>query len=208
MKDYDVYLFDFDGTLCDTIDSLYPTFRYGFDAVGMHDITDAEIEEFTHHNLTEVMDEKNVKEEDRPLFIAKIVEALDNPEFIEMIKPFPETFEVLKELKSRGKRLGIVSNNTTHHIELTLKLLNFPDVFETIVGSERVAHAKPAPDCIYKAQEDMKIDHRFSTVYVGDSLQDGETGHKANVGSIVVDRHNRYEKVTGEKIFNLGDLLV
>ncbi|MBQ4254785.1 MAG: HAD hydrolase-like protein, partial [Bacilli bacterium] len=76
MKEQEIYVFDFDGTLFDTLESLYPTFRYGFDAIGVT-VTDEEIEEFTHHSLQEAVIMKGLKEEDVPLFAQKIIEALD-----------------------------------------------------------------------------------------------------------------------------------
>lgn len=208
MKDHGVYLFDFDGTLVDSLASLYPTFRYAFSAIGIEGLSDEEIEGFTHHNLTEVMEQKKMPSELRPLFVAKIIEALDLPKLIKLILPFPEVFSTLERLHEKGKRMAVVSNNTSQHIALTLRLLGFPDVFETIVGSERLAHAKPAPDGIFLALKKMKIDHRSAAVYVGDSLQDQETAKRAGIAAIIVDRQGRYQAVGGEKISSLGDLLV
>ena len=81
MQKFQLYLFDFDGTLFDTLESLYPTFRYGFDAIGVT-VTDEEIEEFTHHSLQEAVKMKGLKKEDVPLFAQKIIEALDFDEYI------------------------------------------------------------------------------------------------------------------------------
>lgn len=207
MKDYDIYLFDFDGTLFDTLESLYPTFRYAFDAVGIHNITDEEIESFTHVSLMDTIERKNVPVEQRAFFIEKIYEALDNEDFMKLIKPFPETLETLRTLKERGKRLAIVSNNDSDHIKTTLRLLGVDVQFDAVVGSDMVERAKPHPDMIFVAFDMMGVKDASKAVYVGDSLQDGETGRAAGIGSIVIDRYDAYDKVCGEKGKLLSDIL-
>lgn len=207
MKEYDIYLFDFDGTLFDSLDSMYPTFRSSFEAIGMYGITDEEIESFTHMSLLDTMALKAVPPEKQALFVEKIYEALENEEYLKLIKPFPETLHVLEELKKRGKRLAIVSNNDTHHIHTVLRLLNIPDYFETVVGGDRAARQKPYPDMLFVVFDDMKVNDASKAVYVGDSIQDGETGRAGGIGSIVVDRKGAYDKVVGEKCDSLLALL-
>lgn len=207
MKEYDIYIFDFDGTLFDSLESLYPTFRYAFDAIGMHNISDEQIESFTHVSLTDTMDNMNVPQKDRPLFIEKICEALDIVEFMKLIKPFPEMLETVEELKRRGKKMAIVSNNDTGHIETVLELLNIPPLFDTVVGSDQVKRAKPYPDMLFEAFDRMGVADASRACYVGDSLQDGDTAVAAGIGSIIVDRHRLYEKVPGDKCYSLKEML-
>ncbi|MCR5078345.1 MAG: HAD family hydrolase [Bacilli bacterium] len=206
MKDHDIYVFDFDGTLFDTLESLYPTFRYGFDAIGMK-VTDKEIEEFTHHSLEETIVMKGIPEKDIELFMNKILEALDIDEFLKMIKPFPEVVEVLAELKKRGKRIAIMSNNNTAHIHKTLRILEFPVEFDVVVGGDMSPRPKPYPDPLFVAFDKMGVSDASKAVYVGDSLQDGETARAAGIDGVVVDRWHRYEKVTGEKCYDLRALI-
>ena len=207
MKEYDIYLFDFDGTLFDSLESLYPTFRYAFEAIGITDVTDEEIESFTHISLTEMVATSNIPVELRIPFVRKIHEALDMDEFLKLIKPFPETIATLEELKRRGKRLAIVSNNDSTHIRKTLDLLNVDIPFDAIVGSDMVQRSKPHPDVIFVAFDIMGVKDASRSVYVGDSIQDGETGLAAGIGSIIVDRRGIYEKVHGEKVDLLSDIL-
>ena len=207
MKEYDIYLFDFDGTLFDSLESLYPTFRYAFDAVGFHDVSDEEIESYTHISLDEMIENSYIPPELKPLFLQKILEALDFDEFLKLIKPFPEAIPTLKELQKRGKRLAIVSNNDSEHIRKTLELLNVDVPFDAIVGSDMVQRSKPHPDVIFVAFDIMGVKDASRAVYVGDSIQDGETGLAAGIGSIVVDRRGIYEKVRGEKVSSLSEIL-
>lgn len=206
MKEYDIYLFDFDGTLFDTLESMYPTFRRGFDPLGIQ-VSNEEIEHFTHQSLTDTMNEKGVPEKDRPKFIKDIIDALDDEELMASIKPFPETLELLVELKKRGKKVAIVSNNQTEHIKTVLRVLGIPNIFDSIVGSDRVKRAKPHPDLLFVAFDDMGISDASRACYVGDSLQDGETALAGGIGSIIVDRGHGYESVKGEKVKSLIEIL-
>ena len=49
MKNYDIYLFDFDGTTFDTKESLVPVFKSAFAAIGM-DCTPEQAHHYMHQN--------------------------------------------------------------------------------------------------------------------------------------------------------------
>ena len=206
MKEYDIYLFDFDGTLFDSLESLYPTFRRAFDPIGIQ-VTDEEIEGFTHQSLFDTMKEKGVREDQYQEFIQNINDALDDEELMKLIKPFPEVLETLVVLRKRGKRLAIVSNNSSAHIAAVLRVLGIPNVFDTIVGSDMVKRAKPYPDMLFVAFDRMGVSDASRACYVGDSLQDGETAVAGGIGSIIVDRGHGYTKVPGDKAKLLSDIL-
>ncbi len=206
MKEYDIYLFDFDGTLFDSLESLYPTFRRAFDPLGI-EVTDEQIEGFTHQSLLDTAIQMGVKDSEYQQFAIDIMDALDDVELMKLIKPYPETLEVLATLRKRGKRLAIVSNNATDHIATVLKVLGIPNVFDTIVGSDRVVRAKPYPDLLFTAFDDMGVKDASRACYVGDSLQDGDTAVAGGIGSIIVDRCHGYTKVPGDKVKDLMDIL-
>ena len=153
------------------------------------------------------MDIRHIPEKDRELFVDKIFEALDMVEFMKLVKPFPETLETVVELHKRGKRLAIVSNNDTNHIKAILDLLDFPNVFETIVGSDSGARSKPNPDMLFVAFDRMGVFDASRSCYVGDSEQDGDTAVAGGIGSIIVDRHDLHARVPGEKCRSLSEIL-
>ena len=187
MKEYDVYLFDFDGTLCDSGESLGPVFVHGFEAIGMSCRPEDALV-YMHHSLQETAAMKGVSKEQWPIFVEAIIKALDFEDSLKLIKMYPESIEVLRSLKAKGKRLGIVSNNTTIHIALVLKQYGLNDIFDVLSGSDVVTKAKPFAEPIFYALEKLGIEPSENVVYIGDSNQDIECGNNAHVDAILIKR--------------------
>lgn len=205
MKEYDVYLFDFDGTLCDSGESLGPVFMHGFEAIGMSCKPEDALE-YMHHSLKETADARGITEEQWIPFVEAIIEALDFEDSIKLITLFPETIEVIKELKARGKKLGIVSNNTVKHIKLVLDRFDLNDYFEVFSGSDVVSESKPSAEPILYALRKLGVKVGPNVVYVGDSLQDVTCGNNAHVDAILIKRDGTGNGIS--VINNLKELLV
>ena len=113
MKEYAIYLFDFDGTLFDTKLSLRKVWKDAFAAIG-EKVTDEQCDHYMHQNLFQTLDERNVKKEDYPAFGAALTASIDDPGTVAQNVPFPETKAVLDSLRAKGKRIGIVSGRAPH----------------------------------------------------------------------------------------------
>ena len=207
MKEYDVYIFDFDGTICDSKDTLYKVFRDSFAAVNIFDITDEECVEFMHHSLNETARTKGVKEEDFPIFLKACLDSINERETIEKSKTFPEVIEVLENLKKRGKTLAVASGNTVRHIKDVMEYLAWPDCFSAFMGSDIYEHPKPNPEPIFMCLDLLGIKPGSNVVYIGDSLQDPLTAKNAGVDGILIDRENEYPEFEGIRISSLKDIL-
>ncbi len=203
---FDVYLFDFDGTLVDSRASLWPVFRAGYATIG-REVSEEEAERWMHLSLSESMAEAGASEEQRPLILDAILKALDDPESIAMITAFDDTVEVLSALSKQGKRIAIVSNNSTDHIRLVLKQLGIDLPFDCIVGSDMCQNFKPHPEPILMALEMMGVTSKAGACYVGDSLQDHEVGINAGIEGVLLDREGQYPDFEGVKIPSLRSLL-
>ena len=207
MKQFSVYLFDFDGTLFDTKVSLRKVFRDCFAAVGIHDITDEECAEFMHHSLLQTAQMRNVPIERYQEFADACLLSLDSPETVAANVPFPETLKTLKKLRDRGNRIAAVSGNTSKHINLVLDHHGLELGFETIVGSDMYHNGKPAPDCLLMTLERMGVSDKSKVVYVGDSLNDIGSAVAAGVAAVLIDRDNEYPVFDGIRISSLEELL-
>ncbi len=206
MCEYDVYLFDFDGTLCDTRQSLHPVFAAGFASIG-REVTPEESSVWMHYNLHQTLKMANVPEKDWNTVIKATIAALDLPESLALIRLFEDTLPVLIQLKHRGKRIGIVSNNTSAHIRLVLDRLGITLPFDCIIGSDLFHNGKPNPEPIEVAAASLGIVPSKKMVYVGDSLQDPECGINAGISGILLDREDTEKGYEGLRISSLHELL-
>lgn len=202
---FSVYLFDFDGTLCDTRESLVPVFQAGFASVG-RPVSKEEAGRWMHLNLMQTLKESGVPEEQYQTVIDATIAALDIPESIAMIRPFEDAVPLLLQLKQQGKKIGIVSNNASTHIRLVLDTLGIDIPFDCIVGSDMFQNGKPHPEPIEMALSILNEKVGSDVVYVGDSLQDPECGINAGIEGILLDREDTHPAYDGIRIHSLDEL--
>ncbi len=93
---------------------------------------------------------------------------------------FPETVSVLQALKEKGANIGIISTKYRYRI-MELAKDNIPEgIIELIVGGEDVKTAKPSPEGVFLALENLGTD-KDTTLYIGDSIVDAETAQAAGM---------------------------
>lgn len=97
---------------------------------------------------------------------------------------------VLGSLKSKGFRLGIISNNLSWEVRLFLKENGLEHYFDAYVTPD-IAHSfKPEKTIFEKALDMLKVS-RLRTVHVGDSiLEDYLAAKEAGLDAILLLREN------------------
>jgi len=99
---------------------------------------------------------------------------------------FPETVEVLKELKSLGLKLGVISNFDSR-IYSVMDSLGIRQFFDAITLSSETGYSKPDPEIFEAAVAALGVP-ASTTLLVGDSPRDEfEAGLRAGLSAIVID---------------------
>ena len=193
MKKYDLYLFDFDGTLLNTMDALEFVFQVSYGHIGM-EFKHEDTIEFSRIPLNVGFEKMHAKEEDWPEFCKYIDKSLDFEEALERNHPYPETYEFIEYLRKNHIRAGIVTSNNVHHVQEVLEHLNIPiDTFEIYIGNKECEFFKPHPDPIFKALLQYERAHeKDKIVYVGDGMNDTLSANAAGVDAILIDRVNAF----------------
>lgn len=206
-KNIDTYLFDFDGTLVDSFESLVLVFKGAYEAVGVK--IDPQIVLrlmriplfLGYEELSAPQDEESKK-----IFGQRIIELLDDQEVLKATKIYDDTVESLNRLHKEGNRLGIVTSNNRKHVLDVLNFLNIDsNLFSVIVGNAETKRHKPFPDPILKAIEELEttVD---KVAYVGDGLDDMRCAVNSGVTPILLDRLNEYHDEKYQKIYSLTEL--
>jgi putative hydrolase of the HAD superfamily len=100
---------------------------------------------------------------------------------------FPETTEVLTELRNRGFKLGIISN-FDDRIYSVLESLRIRSFFDAITISSESGYCKPAPE-IFDAAARALNEPASKILLVGDSAEDDvKAGIRAGLNAILLDR--------------------
>ena len=102
---------------------------------------------------------------------------------------YPESLSVLRELKSKGFELGIISNFDTRLFSI-LNELHLREYFDSITISSLAQAAKPARQIFEYALSQHVIDSE-EALHVGDSVcEDVEGARQANLKALLIDRDN------------------
>ncbi len=105
-----------------------------------------------------------------------------------LAKPFPETIEVLNELKGLGYKVVMLSNTDCFSIEEVVEKYGLKEYFDMIVLSYQVRMLKSNPRVFQKILEEMGI-NKEEAIMVGDSIEsDIISAKKAGVDAILIDR--------------------
>jgi HAD superfamily hydrolase (TIGR01509 family) len=85
-------------------------------------------------------------------------------------RPLPGVRELVDAIEGRGLRWSIATSSRKDQVQTSVKALRLPDE-PSIVDASHVEHAKPEPDLLLRAAEELDVEPGKSW-YVGDSTWD------------------------------------
>ena len=125
---------------------------------------------------------------------------------VENWRGYPDAIPVLRELKARGYRLGVVSN-WEEWLDQLLAALGMSDVFEVMMRVRQFGPTSPDPSIFLEALRALDV-RPDAAVHVGDSLRDDVCGAQAaGIRAILIDRSDRFPDAGVERVLNLSELL-
>lgn len=105
--------------------------------------------------------------------------------------PFPETVEVLEYFKSKGYKMGVISD-TSPSLELTLQQLNLAQYFTSFTASSLVGAGKPNP-VIFNAALNAQGVIAAESLYVDDYKVEADGAREQGFTSFLIDRSGENE---------------
>ncbi len=167
-------LFDFDGTLINTNDLIFDSYRTAFRRVLGRHIDDAEILSLYGRPLyASLMEYGEVGE---ALYYA--YREFNESRHDRLAKAFEGAVEGVNSIREKGYITGIVSSKRLELVERGLKLMNLTDAFDIIITPADTEKAKPDPEPILCACRRLEI-NPCEAIYVGDSEFDLAAGNAA-----------------------------
>jgi pyrophosphatase PpaX len=180
------FLFDLDGTIIDSIELILRSYRHTM----------------ALHRCNEPMppDDLWIKGLGTPLW-AQFGQITDDKEEIErmvqtyrtynlthhdaLVKPYEGVVDEIRRLKQYGKKLGLVTSKLRDGAMRGLRISGLDQAFDIVLGCDDVTHSKPHPEPVLKAIDELATPSE-STVFVGDSRHDMESGRAAGVKTAAV----------------------
>ncbi|TAF06973.1 MAG: HAD family hydrolase [Nostocales cyanobacterium] len=175
-----VIIFDFDGTIADTVDALVTianrlAVEFGYIQISPNELT-------LLRNLTarEIIKYSGVSLLRIPFLVKKVKGELKNK--IKELEPISGVTEALIALNNQGYRLGMITSNSQENVSEFLKCHDLDYLFEFIHSGVTIFGKTTIINNVLR-QRQIKAQ---SVIYVGDETRDIEAAKKANIQVIAV----------------------
>lgn len=182
---YDFILFDFDGTVFDTLEGITKSVRYAINKHGM----DAELEElrcFAGPPLVDMFMERFGVDRDMGVQLTEDFRERYSPIGLYECRVFPGVKELLKSLRGAGKKLAIATSKPQNLAEELLARENMTGCFDAMCGSLPTGNNSAKWQVVERAMEEIKA-NRERTVLIGDTKYDVEGAIKCGIDCIGVE---------------------
>ncbi|HOM96275.1 MAG TPA: HAD family hydrolase [Methanofastidiosum sp.] len=120
----------------------------------------------------------------------------------EKAEAFPQSIELLKILKSKGKSVGIITRNSKAASMKTLELSGLLDYMDVIITREDVQKVKPDPEHVEVAINYLRKKAE-DTVVIGDHTYDILSGKRAGCFTIGI-----LSGISSKECLNNADLIL
>ena len=177
-------LFDFDGTLHDTVEGITKCVRYAINKRGM----DAELSElrcFAGPPLVDMFMEKFGFDREEAEKATRDFRERYVPIGLYESRSFPGVRELLIALREKGKRLAVASSKPQSLIEELLRREGLETLFDAICGAGDNGEGNAKWEVIARAMKSLGA-IREETVLVGDTRYDVEGAHRCGIPCIGV----------------------
>lgn len=170
-------IFDLDGVLVDSFAVMYEAFAIAYQEV----VGDgpAPFGEYTRHlgrHFPDIMRIMGLPLEMEEPFVR------ESYRLASQVPVFDGIMELLLTLRVRGLRLAVATGKSGPRARSLLGQLGLLPFFDHVIGSDEVAHPKPAPDMVELALDLLGVTAE-QAVMVGDAPTDIASAHGAGVAS-------------------------
>lgn len=184
---YNHYIFDFDGTLGDSMACSIVATQQAFKAFGLDIPTEQDITYYMGIPI-EVsflkMSQRTLSEEELEQLLTLFRQKYKAYE-TQYLKPFKHIAEVLRLLVEADKTLFVVSSKKTEVLIRNLESIGLYQYITEAIGSDKVKAYKPNPDGILTIVNKYDLELKQS-VYIGDAIFDIQMAKAAGFDSIAV----------------------
>jgi len=172
-------LFDFDGTLANTLEAAGKILNNLSSKYGYKRLTEEEMLLLKEHSMREMLREMQISLFKLPFTIKDVKEGLSQE--MKAVEAFSVIPELLLALKKKDYSLGIVTSNSRKNVDIFLKSNNITS-FDFIISNAGL-FGKSLVLRKFLKQRHMPNEQ---VIYIGDEVRDIEAARKANIQVIAV----------------------
>jgi HAD superfamily hydrolase (TIGR01509 family) len=177
-------LFDFDGTLADTLPVIYLAFQGVFREYEQREVIPEEIVRMFGPPEAGVLERQIKKAANVQPAIERFYQ-LYAENHREQVRASGEINRMLQYLKDQGVRLGVVTGKGRRSADISLRLLEMDSYFDIVVTGDDVVRPKPHPEGIHSVLARLEVPPE-AALFVGDSNADIQAGKAAGMRTVGV----------------------
>ena len=170
------WLFDFDGTLVDSVALILDSFRHAT-AMVLGSVPDDRV--LMAGVGTPLREQMRSFDHDRADELTAVYREHNTLRHADLLRPYPGVDAMLAGLRLRGCRLGIVTSKMRDAVELGMRYVPLGD-FDVVVTCDDTDRHKPDPAPVLHALAQLDAP-AAGAVYVGDAPYDVRAGRGAGV---------------------------
>ncbi len=172
---YRTLIFDFDGTLADTLEETRRIYNHLATGYGLREVSAAELPGLRHFSLLELLDHLDIPKRRVPSLLSRGTALMRGN--IARLSLIPGIGDILPTLRDLSKSFGILTSNATANVELFLDAHEIRDHFNFISSTSKLTG---------KAKHLRAIQKTFSLrpgemLYIGDEIRDIKAAKKAGI---------------------------
>jgi len=176
-------IFDMDGTLIDTNELIYDSWRYTVETLTGRSVTDEVIRGTLGEILLDSM--KRLMPEIDPEKALDVYRTYQREIFLDRIELYDGVETVLRKLHEAGYKMAILTSRLTSSTGRALAHFKIESYFEAVLTASDTEFFKPAPEPVYQIL-DMVGSKPEEALLIGDTVHDIEAGLAAGVFTVLV----------------------
>ena len=176
-----VYIFDLDGTLLDTLSDLTAAVNHALGLHGLSAKTKDDVRRCLGNGYARLIGDVTGygETDERTRAILADFQAYYEQHLADLTAPYDGIIPLLQALRTRGARIGIVSNKGNEAVQ-QLSARFFGGLIDVAVGESQTVRRKPNPDALLEVMRTLGCTPT-DALYIGDSEVDIETARRAGI---------------------------
>lgn len=175
-------LFDFDGTLGDTIPLIVASYHHAIGTVAGQRAEEHEVRSWIGRPLLGVLQERYPAHADEMLRVYRQWNLANHDDLIREVEGVAG---LIDDLDACGVRMGVVSSKKSDTVSLGLRALGLVGRIDVLAGQDETSRHKPHPEPLLYAARRLGA-APSDCVYVGDAVVDVQAAHAAGMAAVAV----------------------